>query len=70
MNRQMNLGFVGGFLICLSLAGGPVPVRADGAEVLAPTATENETAGQDAWDETGVDVPMPEIPDVCEVSPP
>ena len=69
MNGHMHVGVLGGLLFCLGLAGGPGRARAEGGAVPEPAAAANQLAGQDAWDETGVDVVLPEIPDVAEVSP-
>ena len=65
MNRRIHVGVLGGLFFCLTLAGG----RAEGLDEPVPAGTENQVAGQDAWDETGVDVALPEIPDVAETSP-
>ena len=55
------MGLAAGFLtVAWALAAG-----AEGVE----NAVENRPMGQNAWDETGVDVVLPEIPDVGEVPP-
>ena len=46
------------------VAGGLFAGSGQGAEL-----DENIPSGQDYWDETGVDIPMPEIPDVREATP-
>ncbi len=69
MNGRIHVGVLGGLLFCLSLAGGTGGARAEELDAPAPDDAANQMAGQDAWDETGVDVVLPEIPDVAEVSP-
>ncbi len=55
------MGLAAGLLtVAWALAAG-----AEGVE----NAVENRPMGQNAWDETGVDVVLPEIPDVGEVPP-
>ncbi len=49
--------------------GDPVPTPDPIVADMDPWAGDNRVSGQDAWDETGVDVPIPEIPDIREVTP-
>ncbi|HPT17411.1 MAG TPA: hypothetical protein PK388_09015, partial [Kiritimatiellia bacterium] len=61
MIQQTKMGLAAGLLtVAWALAAG-----AEGVE----NAVENRPMGQNAWDETGVDVVLPEIPDVGEVPP-
>ena len=69
------------FFLALGLGAAVFSAVARGADKLDESVTridtntapkealEDRVAGQDLWDETGVDYPIPEIPDVSEVSP-
>ena len=79
MNTTARTGIAGAILLGMVwLGGGAGTAWGDGEPELAEftlaggcesTRGDQGIAGQDAWDETGVDWEMPEIPDIGEVTP-